>query len=137
MSIEEYTEATGVTQEQIHGDISREAALRVRDEMALEALFRQAGLEYTDEELEREVEKLASAEKIPVERMRERLVDTGVMAFLRERLMHRHATRWLMENVEIVEETPDAPATEPAAKPKKKAAAKKSSKKSDDAAKKE
>jgi trigger factor len=137
MSISEYTEATGVTQEEIHTDIAREAALRVRDELALEALFRQAGLELADDELDREVDKLAAAEKIPVARMRERLIDTGVMAFLRERLMHQHATRWLMENVEVVEETPEAEAPKPAAKPKKKSAAKKSSKKSGDVAKEE
>jgi len=135
MSIEDYTESTGVSAEQIHGDVSREAALRVRDELALEALFRQAGLEYSEEDLEREVESIATAEKVPVARMRERLVDTGVIAYLRERLVHRAATRWLMDNVEIIEEGPDAPEAE--AKPKKKAAAKKSPKKSDDSAKKE
>lgn len=137
MSIEDYTVATGVSVEQIQGDISREAALRTRDELALEALFRQAGLEYTDEELEHEIEKLATSDKVPVARMRERLVDTGVIAFLRERLVHRHATRWLMEHVEVVEEAPAEAEAEPAAKPKKKAAAKKSSKKSDDTAKEE
>lgn len=135
MSIEDYTESTGVSQEQIYGDVAREASLRVRDELALEALFRQAGLEYTEEDLDREVEKLATAEKIPVPRMRERLVDTGVIAYLRERLVHKAATRWLMDNVEIIEEGADAPKAE--AKPKKKAAAKKPSKKSGDAAKKE
>jgi trigger factor len=127
MSVEDYTAATGLNAEDLYADIAREAALRVRDELALEALFRQAGLNYTDEELDREVEKLASAEKIPVNKMRERLVDTGVMAYLRERLVQRHAVRYLMDHVEIVEE---APSGEEASKPKK-SAAKKSTKKAD------
>jgi trigger factor len=129
MSMDDYLEATGLTQAEVQKDISREAALRVRDELALEALFRQAGLALDDGEVEREVEKYAAGEKVPVERMRERLLEAGVLALIRERLRQRHATRWLTEHVEIVEE---APASEPAAaeaRPKKKASAKKSSKK--------
>jgi trigger factor len=127
MSVEDYTAATGLKAEDLYADIAREAALRVRDELALEALFRQAGLNYTDEELDREVEKLASAEKIPVAKMRDRLIDTGVMVYLRERLVQRHAVRYLMDHVEVVEE---APAGEEASKPKK-SSAKKSTKKAE------
>lgn len=127
MSVEDYTAATGVTAEMLYGDISREAAGRVRDDLALEALFRQAGLSYTEDELDREIEKVAAADKVPTARMRERLVDTGVIAYLRERLMHRYAVRWLMDHVEVLEE---GSGDEKAAKPKK-AAAKKSAKKSD------
>lgn len=139
MSMEDYTEAVGISMEQIYTDISRQATVRVTEELALEALFRAAGLEYTEDELEAEIAKLAEGDKVPAAAMRERLIQTGVIAYLRERLMHRHATRWLMDHVEVVEEAP-ASATadaEPAAKPKKKAAAKKPSKKADDSAKEE
>jgi trigger factor len=129
MSIEEYLDATGLSQDEIQKDISREAALRVRDELALEALFRQAGLALEDGEVEREVEKYAAAEKIPVERMRERLLEAGVLALIRERLMQRHAARWLTEHVEVVEEAPASAPAAAEAKPKKKASAKKPSKK--------
>jgi trigger factor len=134
MNMQDYLEAVGLTEEQIHTDISREARLRVADELALEALFRQADLVFTDEELDAEIEKLAEGDKVPVAEMRERLVETGVMAYLREKLMQQHATRWLMDHVEIVEEVPGEDAgAEPADKPKKKAAAKKPSKKAADA----
>jgi len=129
MSMQEYLEATGVTVEQIQSDIAREAGLRVRDELALEALFREAGLEYAEEELDHEIENLAEADKIPVSAMRDRLLHSGVMGLLRERLMHRHATRYLMEHVEVVEVDPAATRAQdkPTRKPKKKATAKKSS----------
>jgi trigger factor len=132
MSMTDYLEAVGLTEEQIHTDISREAKLRVADELALEALFRQAGLEYTDAELDAEIEKLAAGDKVPVAEMRARLIDTGVMSYLRERLMHQHATRWLMEHVEVVEESAEPSEDGSAAKPKKKTAAKKSPAKSGD-----
>lgn len=137
MDIDAYTEAVGVTPEQIQADISREATLRVSDELALEALFRQAGMTLDPAEVDREVDKYAAAEKIPVAKMRERLIDAGVMSYIRETLMHRQATRWLMDNVEVVEQAPEAATAAPQSKPKKKAAAKKPSKKSDDSAKKE
>jgi trigger factor len=134
ISIEDYLEQAGVTGDQIWSDIAREATLRVRDEMALEALFRQAGLEYSEEELEAEIASFAESDKVPVARMRERLLHSGVMGLLRERLMHRHATRYLIENVEVVEVDPAAALAEekPKAKPKKRTTAKKPSSKSGD-----
>lgn len=136
MSMEDYLAATELTVEQIQSDIAGEAALRVRDELALEALFRQAGLEFTEEELDHEIEHLATSDKVPVAAMRERLIHSGVMGLLRERLMHRHATRYLMERVEVVEAAP-AGETSEKPKPKKKTTAKKPSKTSDDSAKEE
>jgi len=135
MTIQDYFEATDLTAEQIQADIAREAALRVRDELALEALFRQAGLEYTEEELESEIASLAGADKVSVAQMRERLVQSGVIGILRERLMHRYATRYLMEHVQVLEAGSGDAAEKP--KAKKKPAAKKAPKKSDDAAKEE
>ena len=137
MTMEDYLEATDLTVDQIQADIAREAALRVRDELALEALFREAGLEYTEEELEHEIEQIAAVDKVPLAAMRERLVHSGVIGILRERLMHRHATRYLMEHVKVIEVDPAAPVATEKPKPKKKAAAKKSSTKADDSAKEE
>ncbi len=112
LTMPEYTDATGVTTEQIQADIAREAEARVRDELALEALFRAVGLEYRDDELEAEIVKLATEEKVAPEQMRDRLVSSGVMALLRERLQQRAALRWLMEHVEIVERAPDGAGAE-------------------------
>lgn len=137
MSIQDYLEATGVTQEEIEADVTREAAVRVRDDMALEALFRQAELEIDQNEVDAEVEKYAASEKVPVERMRERLIEAGVMAYIRERVIQRHATRWLMDHVEVIEQAPDSEAPAAEAKPKKKSPAKKPAKKADESATKE
>lgn len=126
MTMQDYLEATEVTLEQIKADISREAGLRVRDELALEALFRQAGLEYTDEELDYEIAQLAESDKVSPESMKQRLLDAGVLGFLRDRLIHRHATRYLMDHVETVEVDPAAAAAEGSKpKAKKKTTAKK------------
>ena len=138
MTMEDYLEATELTVEQIQADIAREAACACATSSRSRRSSAQAGLEYTEEELEAEIEQIAAADKVPAEQMRERLVHAGVLGLLRERLMHRHATRYLMDHVEVVEVDPAAPAEDkPKSKPKKKAPAKKSPAKADDSAKEE
>lgn len=119
-SIADYEAATGLTNEEINADLAREAALRVREDLALEALFRAEGLAYTDEEVDEELATLAGDEKLPVADVRRRLIASGVMSLVRERLIHRHATRWLMDAVEVTEEAPVGEG-----KPKKKGTSKK------------
>jgi trigger factor len=145
-TVEDYLAATGVSEQELQIDMTAEATSRLREEFGLEALFDAAGLEYTEEELEAEIAGLAAQEKIASAEMRKRLIENGVMPFLRERLVQRHAIRYLIERVEVVEEEPadviaqlaalEAEKTAPA-KPKKKPAAKKPSKKADDSAKEE
>lgn len=128
-SMADYEAATGLTNEEINADLAREAGLRVREDLALEALFRAEGLAYTDEEVDAEIATLAGEEKAPVEVLRARLIASGVMSLIREQLMRRHATRWLMDNVEVSEEAPSGQSAEA---PKKKGTSKKKAAKSAD-----
>lgn len=109
ISIEEYVEATGVDVERIQADIAEEAAHAAADELALEALFRQAKLEVTDSELDEELDRMAETDDGDIKTLRERLTRTGVMPMVREHIERRHAVRWLMDNVEVIE-SEDAPA---------------------------
>ncbi|MFA5843270.1 MAG: trigger factor [Coriobacteriia bacterium] len=128
MSIEEYVRATGVPAEQVKADVEREARMQIREELALEALFRAQGMTITDEELDAEIEQIAASSKGAPERLKERLRESGTLPLVREEIMHRMAVRWLMEHITIVEQEPSTGAEEaPAAKTKKKAPAKKKS----------
>ena len=133
MTPDDYAEATGLTIDEVFVDMASEAGMRVREELALEALFRQVGLEYTDEELDEEIASIARSNEIEPSAVRERLIDTGGMALVREQLVHKHAADWLMEHVEFVEEGPEEPAAKTATKKKASASRKKSSKKTEDA----
>lgn len=121
ISLKDYVSATGADPEQIQKDIEQEAAARVKQDLALEALFRAEGMEVTDADVDEEIAALAqSAEKSP-EELRREWEEAGVIAVLEETVMHRKAVQWLLDNVEIVEKGPDeaeAPAEEPA-KPKR------------------
>lgn len=110
ISIEDYVQATGVGVEQIHADIAVRAESLLREELALEALCRQQGLEVTEQDVEQEVAELAGDETGAAERMMERLRGTGTLPIVREQIAHRKAIRWLMDNVEVIEaeREPDA-----------------------------
>jgi trigger factor len=125
-SFEDYMTATGMDAEQMRGDLAQEAEMRVRDDLALEALARAVGIEIADDEVESEVARLAEAQKTSAAKLRERLVASGALALVREDLTQRKAMRWLMENVEVVDGDPEA--AEAPAKPAKSAKAGKAAK---------
>jgi trigger factor len=145
-SVADYVEATGLSEQELDFDMLNEATSRLREEFALEALFRAAGLEFAEGELDSEIEAIAAEEKTSAADMRTRLVESGVMPLIREQLMRRHAMRYLSDKVEVTEAEPEDVIAKLAAaeaerlageKPKKKAAAKKPAKKKDDSNKEE
>lgn len=118
ITLPDYVEATGVTVEQIQADIRRQAELRVREELALEALFRAAGLALTDEDVEQAVLQMADGDAEQARRLREQLESAGTLPILKESIRQTKAFEWLMANVEVKDEEP--PAEQPAEdKPKK------------------
>ncbi len=110
MSVEQYVEATGYEMDRIVGDISKQSAQVVREELALEALFRAAGLEIAEEDIEAEFERFAAAGELTVDELKERWADTPALEVLTESLTHAKAVEWLVDpaNVEITEAEPSA-----------------------------
>lgn len=136
MDIARYLEATGVGMDVLEADIAAQAAQSVREELALEALFRAKGMEVTDADLDEELATIATATETSPEEARKRWEELGLMAVVFEQITHRKASEWLLDNVTVTEETEDeadAPVegTKKAA-PKKKAAAKKKADKAED-----
>jgi len=123
-TLEQYVEATGVGPEQMQADIAEQAAVRVREELALEALFRAKGLEVTDADLDEAILSLVKGDGAEAERMRQNLAGSGALPIVREQIVHQKALAWLMENVVVsemepaVEEPGESPG-KPATKPKK------------------
>lgn len=125
-SLDKYIESTGISADQLREDIAKEAETRVRDELALDALARQAGLTLDEGELESELERMATAQKLDARELEKRYRAGGVLPLVRQQLLQRKAIRWLMENVEVVEQESGEAAE--AAAPAKKSAAKRSAK---------
>lgn len=131
ITIEQYLEGTGMTMEQVEADIAQQAEQSVREDLALEALFRELKMEVTSEDIDTELNEIAGATKSTPEEARKRWEDAGLMAVMREQIMHRKAVMWLIENAEVTisnapfggEETPTEGTKKTA--PKKKTATKK------------
>ncbi|MDI6844471.1 MAG: trigger factor [Anaerosomatales bacterium] len=114
ITLRDYVEATGVTVEQIQADIRTHAESRVREELALEALFRAVGLEVSDEDVEQALLGMAEGDAEQAKRLRAQLESAGTLPLLKESIAQNKAFEWLMANVEVRDEEP--PAEQPAEK---------------------
>ncbi len=123
MSFDDYLAQAEMTREQLLSDINAEAELRVREDLAFDALGRKLGLTASDEEVEAEIAEACVEQKMSPEAMREFLRERGGMSFLRGGIVRRSAFRWLIDHVEITEEVPEGEAgsKKAAKKPAKKA----------------
>jgi len=130
-TLEAYSSATGLTSETLETELRRDAEQIIREDLALEALFRQLDMEVTDADIDEELSEIARASKSTPEETRRKWEEMGLMAVIREGVMHRKAVNWLMENVTVVEVVPDPDAedestiwstgpSQPAKKPAKK-----------------
>jgi len=105
MNIEQYMEVTGYGIDQIDADIAKQAEDSVREELALEALFRHLGYEVTDDDIDEAVREMAGAAEADPQELREKWEAAGVMSVLTEQIMHKRSIGWLMDeaNVGIIE----------------------------------
>lgn len=110
MDFDQYAQATGYDTERILKDIEEQSAVMVREELALEALFRALGMEVTEEDIDEEIGRFAEAAEMDVDEVRSRWDESNAIEMLTEGIMHRKAVQWLMDpaNVEITEEEPSA-----------------------------
>lgn len=134
MDLPNYLQATGVTSDVLEADIAEQARQSVREDLALEAVFRAQNMEITDADLDEELETIAKATETSVEDARKRWEELGLMAVVNEQITHRKAVAWLLENVTVTEESPaegDAPAEGTKKAAPKKAAKKKADKPED------
>ncbi len=125
ITLPDYAQATGVEIAQIQADISEQAALRVKEELALEALFRAKGLEITDADFDEAVLEIAGGDQDAVAQTLENLREAGATPIVKESIVHHKALEWLLANVELLDDEPAADA--PAEKKAKKAAPKRKS----------
>lgn len=102
ISAHEYTRQRDLSLEDLEKQFELDADKGVRGELALEALFRTLGYELTDEDIDAELSDFATEDRSS-EDVRASLEEAGVMQVIRQQAMHRKATMWLLDNIEVVE----------------------------------
>lgn len=126
MTVEAYAESVNTPLEVIEADFNRQGELAVREDLALEALFRAVGLDVTDEEVDNEIASMASSPE-QIEEMKARWAENGLLPILRDQVIRTKAIAWLRENATVTEVAPEAAegGAEEKPKGKKKSASKK------------
>ncbi len=112
ISLKDYVNASGVDPEQIQKDIEVEARERVRQDLALEALFRLQDMEVTDADIDQEVAEFASSSDKTPEELRKQWEEAGITAVLHESVVQRKAVGWLLEHVKVEIESPEGAAAD-------------------------
>lgn len=112
MNIKDYVESAGIDMDTFEKDMAEQAEKSVREDLALEALFRALDMQVTDEDRAAEFENIAGAMQSTPEDARKRWEEMGMMGVLNEQIMHRKAQEWLIENVEVTIEEESAAADE-------------------------
>jgi FKBP-type peptidyl-prolyl cis-trans isomerase (trigger factor) len=120
--------------ETLEKDIKLQAEESVKEDLALEALGRHAGIEVTDTDIDEELAIVAQSMDTTPEQARARWLELGLMVVVREEILRRKAYGWADENVKVVDEpaAEDAESGTKESTPKKAAAKKTTSKKKAD-----
>ena len=101
-SFEEYCRFLGLSERDVRDEMREESATLLRENLALEALFRALGYELNDEEVQRTVTYLAEDSGAPSSTSINEFNQEQQMA-IREMTMHRMATEWLMSHAKFEE----------------------------------
>ncbi len=105
ITLEQYMQLSGQSDEQIAADVTGQAEQSVREDLALEALFRTLDLSVTDEDIDEELELMATATQQDKDEARKQWEDMGLMPVIREQVQQKKAVNWLLDNAafEIVD----------------------------------
>jgi trigger factor len=103
-TLDQYREATGMTDEQLIADLQAASVHAVKADLALRAVADDEGLEAGDEEVDAEIARLAERIGDNPAALRRRLEHADQMPAVRSDVRKAKALGWLMEHVEMVDE---------------------------------
>jgi trigger factor len=125
ITMAQYLEGTGTTQEDLIAGLREEATSAVKAELALRAVSEAEGIEVTEEDIDEEVARLAERMGEKPDKVRKQLDRNDRMPAVRSELRNSKALEWLVEHAEVVDEegnpidradlTPDTPQVLPEA----------------------
>lgn len=98
MNLDMYFQFSGQTKDELKGQMQGDAEKRVRQNLVLEAIAKAEGIEATDEDLNEELEKLASQFQRSVEEIRAILTANGNIESMKGDLVTRKTVQFLLDN---------------------------------------
>ncbi|NPD31284.1 trigger factor [Eggerthellaceae bacterium zg-1084] len=125
LTFDAYLAAQDLTPQQFREDVKKQAADTVKQDLALDAWARHAGIAVTDEDVSAEFARSGAEDPAAVEKSWR---DAGQIHLVRQGVLRQKALESVLEGAVITEEQPEGEAEK---KPAKKASAKKAAKKKD------
>ncbi|MCD8500982.1 MAG: trigger factor [Bacillaceae bacterium] len=103
MNLEMYYQFSGSDEDAMREQFKADAEKRVRINLTLEAIVEQENLDASDEEVEKELEKMSELYKRSVEDLKQLLAMQGGLNVLKDDLKVRKAVDFLVDNSKVVE----------------------------------
>jgi trigger factor len=104
MSLGQFLGATGRDEEEFVAELRGGALQSVKLDLALRALVEEEGIELTDEELDEELTTMGERLEMDADEVRDQLERAGRLTAVRSDRRKAKAMRWLIDNVELVDE---------------------------------
>ncbi len=104
MSLGQFLGATGRDEQEFLDELRSGALHSVKVDLALRTLVDEEGIEVTDEELDEELAAMGERLEMDVDEVREQLERAGRLPAVRSDRRKAKAMRWLIDNVELVDE---------------------------------
>ncbi|MGH9179660.1 MAG: trigger factor [Acidimicrobiales bacterium] len=103
-TLEQYMQVSGLSEEEFVATLRAEAVQAVKADMALRALADAEEIVVTEEDVDKEIERLAERMSLKPADVRRQLERQEAMATVRSDVRKAKALEWLVEHVEIVDE---------------------------------
>jgi trigger factor len=105
LTLHQYLQQTNRSFEDWKADLEADARQIARRALILDEIGEREKIEVADGELHAEIHRLAEAEHIDEERLRQRLHDSGELTRVYNRLYHHKILQFLEDNAQVTEET--------------------------------
>jgi len=103
-SVEQYLMATGKTGEQLTDELREQAVSAVKADLALRAVIEAEGITAEDDEVDREIERLAQQVEAKPDKLRKDLERGGQIEAVRSDVTRGKALEWLADHAEVVDD---------------------------------
>lgn len=101
LDLDQYLAMSQIDREGYETDLATQAHIATSQDLALEALAAQEGIEPSEEDIAVEYREIADALKMTVDEAREKWAELGLVTSMKSDIVRRKAVEWLRENAKV------------------------------------
>ncbi|MDF9408282.1 trigger factor [Pelotomaculum isophthalicicum JI] len=105
LSVEDYLNYNKSSIEKMKEDMRPEAERNVKTSLVMESIGKAEGITATEEEIQAEIEKIASAYRQDPEEFRKTIESEGSLDFIKDNIVKEKTFQFLVDNAKIIEDT--------------------------------